>query len=373
MDIFKDGSILKEKRYAWIDSDKGISIILVGYGHCMLTMQGNVDLSAYPFFTYIGVFLYGFRMPLFFIISGIFINSGLKRIKLAGYIENRDNIVLYPLLVWGSIQLSIFFWNDLLHHRSIEPIRYLQLIIEPRADGHFWYLNALFFIGVVFAFLKDKVKIKPVLHLLLGLVLYCISAYFHIYNVRAGFITDICEFYVFFALGDFISHIVLNEVYAKRFASFKIFFPLLAVFLFTQYHFAKINLHGGSEGINYVEHQMPVFFLFEALLGCTISINFSFLLQKYNALRFLRVIGFHSLFIYCMQIIVMVFTMDIVTKMFKITYPPAVFMIIWASGVLLPILVYNICMRMNIWWLFTFKRPGKKTEGVRVEKMVSLN
>jgi fucose 4-O-acetylase-like acetyltransferase len=373
MDIFNAGSILKEKRYAWIDSDKGISIILVGYGHCLLTLQGRTDLSAYPIFTYIGLFLYGFRMPLFFIISGIFINSGLYRKKLSGYIENRTNIVFYPLLIWGFLQTSIFLITSKLDHLPIEPMLYLKLIIEPRAIGHFWYLNALFFISVIFAFLKAKVKIKPVVHLLLGLVLYCISAYFHIYNVRGGFMTDICEFYIFFALGDFISHIVLNEVYAKRFASFKIFIPLLAIFLFTQYNFAKINLHGGVDGINYVEHKMPVFFLFEALLGCTISMNFSFLLQKYNVLRFLRVIGFHSLFIYVMQILVMTFTLGVLSRVFKITYVPALIIIVWVSGVILPIFIYNLCIKMNFWWLFTFKKPRVETNHITVNKMVNLN
>jgi fucose 4-O-acetylase-like acetyltransferase len=373
MDIFNAKSILKEKRYAWIDTDKGISIILVGYGHCLLTLKGHVDISVYPFFTYIGVFLYGFRMPLFFIISGIFLNASIHRKKLAGYIENRANIVFYPLLVWGFLQITIFSLSNVIGHQPIDPMQYLQLIVEPRAIGHFWYLNALFFISVIFAFLKDKVKIKPLPHLLLGLVLYCISGYFHIYDVRGGFITDICEFYVFFALGDFISHIVLNEVYAKRFASFKIFFPLLAIFLFTQYNFAKLNLHGGAEGINYVEHKMPVFFLFEALLGCTISINFSFLLQKYNALRFLRVIGFHSLFIYCMQILVMYFIRGVLLHVFKTTNVPALFMIIWVSGVVLPMLFYNVCIRANIWWLFTFKKPGKKTSQITVDKMMSVS
>jgi uncharacterized membrane protein YcfT len=114
---------------------------------------------------------------------------------------------------------------------------------------------------------------------------------------------------------------------------------------------------GGTEGINYVEHKMPFFFLIEALIGCAISINVSFLLQKYNLFKFLRVIGFHSLFIYCMQIIVMTISRVVMVNILNITHVPSLIIVIWAAGIVLPMLFYNICMHYNVWWLFTYKKP----------------
>ncbi|HTH83598.1 MAG TPA: acyltransferase family protein, partial [Mucilaginibacter sp.] len=77
MEIFNAKSILREKRWVWIDSDKGISIILVGFGHCLSILQNRgLALDSYPAITYLSVFLYGFRMPLFFIVSGVFISGG---------------------------------------------------------------------------------------------------------------------------------------------------------------------------------------------------------------------------------------------------------------------------------------------------------
>src|ERR1700743_3151841 len=108
MDPFNSRFILKEKRWLWIDYDKGISIILVGYGHCYSVLEGHgLALDNYPFFKYIGVFLYGFRMPLFFIVSGLMIGKSLNKKGLRAYINDRTNNILYPLFIWGILQITL--------------------------------------------------------------------------------------------------------------------------------------------------------------------------------------------------------------------------------------------------------------------------
>src|SRR3954471_1656257 len=155
MEIFNTKSILKEKRWAWIDTDKGISIMLVGFGHCLFVMQNHgLALNSYPLINYISVFLYGFRMPLFFIISGIFISGGLNRKGLNGYTTYRADTVLYPLLVWGFIEISFQLITAKFTGNSVSSMNYLNLLVDARKTGHFWYLNSLFFIAVIYAFFK---------------------------------------------------------------------------------------------------------------------------------------------------------------------------------------------------------------------------
>lgn len=358
MDIFNSAAILNKKRWVFIDSDKGISIILVGFGHCLSVLDNHgLALDSYPTVKYISVFLYGFRMPLFFIISGIFVSSSLKKKQVQGYVADRVNTILYPLAIWGFIEVTFQLITSKYTNNGITAMNYLNLFIDARKTGHFWYLNTLFFIGVIYAILKAKLHLKPIVQVGLGLIMYCFSSYIHLNNLNAALFTDICEFYIFFALGDLMSNIILKKENVDRFSSLKIFFPLFAVFLVMQYQFAEYNMHGGTEGINYVEHKMPFFFLIEALIGCAISINVSFLLQKYNLFKFLRVIGFHSLFIYCMQIIVMTISRVVMVNILNITHVPSLIIVIWAAGIVLPMLFYNICMHYNVWWLFTYKKP----------------
>jgi len=358
MDIFNSAAILNKKRWVFIDSDKGISIILVGFGHCLSVLDNHgLALDSYPTVKYISVFLYGFRMPLFFIISGIFISSSLKKKQVQGYVADRVNTILYPLAIWGFIEVTFQLITSKYTNNGITAMNYLNLFVDARKTGHFWYLNTLFFIGVIYAILKAKLHLKPIVQVGLGLIMYCFSSYIHLNNLNAALFTDICEFYIFFALGDLMSNIILKKENVDRFSSLKIFFPLFAVFLVMQYQFAEYNMHGGTEGINYVEHKMPFFFLIEALIGCAISINVSFLLQKYNLFKFLMVIGFHSLFIYCMQIIVMTMSRVVMVNILNITHVPSLIIVIWVAGIVLPMLFYNICMHYNVWWLFTYKKP----------------
>src|ERR1700750_1169591 len=149
MDPFNAGFILREKRWLWIDYDKGISILLVGYGHCYGTLMGyGLPLDPHSFFNYFGVFFFGFRMPLFFIVSGMLVSRSFRKKGPGNYIAERINNILYPLLIWGflevTLQILLTNFTHLTNYGHIGPKTYLYLLISPEKTGHFWYLNALF-------------------------------------------------------------------------------------------------------------------------------------------------------------------------------------------------------------------------------------
>jgi uncharacterized membrane protein YcfT len=304
-------------------------------------------------------------MPLFFIVSGLLVARSLNKKGLGSYITGRINNILYPLIIWGGIQITLYLLTSGFTHNGVSSISYLYLIIDPRKTGHFWYLNALFCIGVIFAFLKSRLKVTPLLHTAIGFVLFCVSAYIHTNNLNAGALGDICEYYFFFALGDLISNRALAEKNMQSVTSWKVFFPLFIVFLISQYYCTGLNLNaieGGKSNELYVEYKLPFLFLMEALFGVALTVNFSLLLEKYQKMNFLRIVGFHSLFIYCTHIIVMTIARTICTKMFHISNVPVLMISVWSSGVILPIIFYNFCLRYNLWWLFTFKKPKREVE-----------
>jgi hypothetical protein len=286
---------------------------------------------------------------------------------LGGYIYGRTNNILYPLIVWGFFEITMQLVSTYNKTHTLDPRLYLSLFIHPReiGTGHLWYLNALFTIGVVYACLKEKLKMKPIPQLVLGLGLYSVSAYLHIHDIEGGMLTDLFAFYIWFSLGVFISSIVLDERNVRRFASLKIFFPLVTVFIAIQYYCTFLNLTAGHGHDDYVEHKMPFLFLGEALVGCILSVNISFQLQKHRILRFLRVVGFHSLFIYCMQILVMLAVTTLMMKVLKVTNIPVLVIVIWVSGILPPMFLYNFCLRYNLWRLFTFIKPEKEIAALK--------
>src|SRR6202035_3875273 len=79
-------SVLLKNRLAWVDYLKGIAIVLVVYRHVLIGIQRYVagqqakgtpipDVPLY--LEKANIIFFSFRMPLFFILSGIFISGSL--------------------------------------------------------------------------------------------------------------------------------------------------------------------------------------------------------------------------------------------------------------------------------------------------------
>lgn len=359
MDFFNSKHILSNKRYGWIDYDRGISIILVTYRHCYESIEkAGLNLHDYPIFEYINVFFFGFRMPLFFIASGIFVSGSLRKRGLGTYSKNRVQTILYPLLVWGFIQISLQILFSDYTNSEVGPMYYWYLLSDPRVTGQFWYLNALFCVGILYASFKQFLKFKIPHQLILGAGLYFFAYFLRENGQNWGFAMDVFKYYLFFAIGDLISSHMLTDKTAKVFTSWKLILPLFVAFMTIQYFFTKINMSPEANDNNYyVENHMPFFFLLVALVGCAMSIAASFSLKKYSALPFLRVIGYNSVHIYCMQIIAMSVTRLVLTKVVGLTYIPALVILVLMGGLIIPMITYNICLRLNMWWLFTLKKP----------------
>lgn len=368
MNFFNSKYILSNKRFGWIDYDRGISIILVTYRHCFESIEkAGLNLHDYPIFNYINVFFFGFRMPLFFIASGIFVSSSLRKKGLGSYSWNRVQTILYPLLVWGIIQISLqILFSD--HTNSeVTPMYYWYLLADPRITGQFWYLNALFCVGILYAIVKTVFKFRVPHQLLLGLALYFFAAWLRFHDIHWGFAMDVFKYYLFFAIGDAVSEWMLSETAAKWFTSWKLAVPLLIAFVVIQYYFTVINI---AEDNNYfVENHMPVFFLAVALVGCALSIAASFSLKKYAAMPFLRVVGYNSVHIYCMQIIAMSVTRLVLMKVFGLTFVPALVILVLLGGLIIPMITYNICVRLGLWWLFTLKKPEEEIKFLAERKL----
>ena len=360
------------KRFGWLDYDKGLSIILVSYRHCYESLlNSGVPLYKMPFLEYINIFLFGFRMPLFFIASGIFISQSIERKGFNTYISSRLQTILYPMMVWGVIQLSLQLIFSNYSNSNLGFTDFINLLIDPRETGQFWYLNTLFFVGVIYSILKVKFKVNITFQIVLGLILYFSLAAIRNTELYFGALMDIFQYYLFFAIGDLISNFMKSEKSKKLLSSYKILILVIPVFLFIQYNFTNLNLTHQSN--YYVEHKMPIFFLVVALVGCFLSINISYILKELNTLKFLRIVGFHSIHIYCMQIIAMAFSRAIFIKIFGINSVIPLVSLTLISGILIPIIMYKLFMKYQMWWLFTYKKPGINIPDNLKTKTISLN
>jgi fucose 4-O-acetylase-like acetyltransferase len=371
--LFNTRYILSRDRYPWIDYARGICIILVCFRH---THEGLANASIllpneHPVLQFLNVFFFSFRMPLFFIISGIFLAASLRKKGLRQFIEDRFRFIFYPFLIWGCVQITMQLAFKGYVNANRQPIDYLNLLWNPREIEQFWYLHALFFVGVSYALIKVKLKLTSLQQLGLGLILYFLAYYTTVNEIPVGFLGDVFFFYIFFAIGDNIASLIIDPEKRKQLLGTKPLLILTPCFLVFQYFFTKINLGEGDD--YYVQHFMPILFAAVAITGCAFIINFSYLLQQLNIFKFLRVIGYHSLFIYILHLMIIAAIRILYVNVLGFTNVYVFIIVGIFAGIFIPIIVYNLAEKIGAGWLFELKKnsPGAAETDRRLKQLPS--
>ena len=345
---------------AWIDYARGICIILVCYRHCFDGLKSaGMPVSDFHLLEILNVCFYSFRMPLFFIISGLFVSRSLQKKSLGDYTRGRFNVVFYPLLIWGALQITLQLMLKRYVNGNPSPTDYINLIIYPRNPSNsqqFWYLNALFFVGAFYAFFKVKLRFTVWHQLVLSLLFYAVASYLGYNGISFYIFPDILHFYIYFCIGDIISSFIFKKESTATLLS-PLWLILSAITcIVLQALFTSVNLQHGDD--NYINVYMPGLLLPISLSGCALMIQLSQLLQKKNALKWLRVIGYHSLYIYLIHLMLIAGVRVMLVNVLGITYIPLIMLIGIFVGVTVPIVFYNLCIRLGGWWLFSLKRPA---------------
>jgi fucose 4-O-acetylase-like acetyltransferase len=358
-DLFNARYILSTSRLAWIDYARGICIILVCYRHSFDGLKEvHMPVTDYPLLQILNVCFYSFRMPLFFIISGLFVSRSLQKKGLGEYIRGRFSIVFFPLIIWGSLQITLqLLLKDYVNAKPA-PFDYINLIIFPRNPSNnqqFWYLNALFFVGVFYAFFKVVLRFELWHQMLLSLLLYSIAAYMGYKGTSFYIFPDIFHFYIYFCIGDMVSSFIFKKETSAIILSPKWLIVSAAFCIVMQTIFTTVNL--GHTDDNYINVNMPYLFLIISLSGCAFMIQIAQMLQRKNILKWLRVIGYHSLFIYLMHLMLIAGVRVILVRVFHVQYLPLIMLIAISIGIIIPVIVYNLCVRLGAWWLFSLKKP----------------
>ncbi len=175
-------------RTAWVDVAKALCIILVVMMHSTLGLQNAV--GAEGFLGPVVAFFAPFRIPTFFVLSGLFLARALER-RFSDYVRTRILHFAYFYLLWLAIHIALRSGSTLVAAPQDVASQFLIALIEPHEA--LWFIHLLIVFSLV-AFALRRVNPSIVL---------AAAATIHLLRVETGssLIDEFTSRGVFFAAG----------------------------------------------------------------------------------------------------------------------------------------------------------------------------
>ena len=320
-------------RIAWVDYAKGVCIILVVLMHSVLGVEkytGQVS-ALHGFIDWARPF----RMPDFFMISGLFLASRINR-PLRSFTDTKVLHFTYFYLLWMTIQFIVKTagsWGTWGPAGTVQ--NYAMGLIEPAGTLWFIYVLAMLFIAV------RALRSVPVLVVLAGGIALETA------RVHTGWlaIDEFAARFVYFYAGYAFAPAILS--FADRLSQFRL--PVLLSGLVVWAAWNDVAVIGGTAAL-------PVFSLVAGFAGACAVIGFGVVLWRLGGASFVRYCGANSIVIYLSFFLFMAATRTLLLKAGLIDSPALIGLVVTAAGVAGPLLMYHLVRRSSL--RFLFERPS---------------
>jgi|HubBroStandDraft_6_1064221.scaffolds.fasta_scaffold357750_2 uncharacterized membrane protein YcfT len=325
-------SALPPGRVDWVDYAKGFCIIMVVMMHSTLGVEAQAGREG--FMHYLVAFATPFRMPDFFLISGLFLSRVIDR-DWRTYLDRKVVHFVYFYLLWTAIQFAVKAPHFAAEMGWLGVVKeYALSFIDP--FGILWFIYLL----AVFALVVKALRTAP------PAVIWLIGAALEIAHVSTGW-TLIDEFaarFVYFYTG----YLFARQVFAL--AAIVKARPALAGLGLT----AWALLDGFAVFAGY--SQLPLVSLGLGLIGACAVVSFAALLARVSLFQPLRFCGRNSIVIYLAFFLPMAATRTLLLDTGVIHDIGVVSLLVTAAGVF---------GALAIWWAargtrfdFLFVRPA---------------
>ncbi len=176
-------------RIDWVDAAKGLTMTLVVMKHA--TYNDAAVLHQVPYiFNFLCEFTIPFRMPLFFLVAGLFAMRALKS-DTRQFIDSKVLHFLYFYLLWSVIQIGL---KIVLPHDSEWAVSYKDLLLIPLEPfGLLWFIYALSVFFVLMRLLRDVRK--PIV------IGFALALYFSNLNTGWTMPDEFAHRFIFFVCG----------------------------------------------------------------------------------------------------------------------------------------------------------------------------
>ena len=328
---------LEKKRVDWVDYAKGICIVLVVAMHSTLGVEkATGELSALHSFI---DWARPFRMPDFFLISGLFLASRIDR-PWRSYLDSKVIHFGYFYVLWMSIQF-LLKGHDIYVQDGTSGLftAYMNGFVEPFGTLWFIYMLAVFF------FITKALRAVPPILMFASAAL--LKAFTKTGTIATGhtLIDEFAARYVYFFVGYWLARHVFNlAADVDRKSALQIFTGLLV--------WGVVNFIMVQSGLSV----QPGISLAMGFVGAGAVIASGVLLSKFKFAAPLRYCGENSIVIYLAFFIFMAGTRAMLLRFAPGLGLTLIAAITTAAGVVGPLLLFWSTRHTKL--SFLFKRPA---------------
>lgn len=314
-----------------IDVLKGITIILVVIGHAVQGVASSQNLTINTEYNSIFILrqiIYGFHMPLFFIIAGLFVDFWSKKFFKEAILQKIYRLMV-PYFIWSAITAMAM---QIASNYTNSGLGIKDFLLSPIIPfSQYWFLYVLFFIHVIYYVLMNmKICNGKLLFLLLSIILYLLNPL--IDNIWV--FNDLFKNMIFFSIGSYI----LDFINLEQFQCNRIILPII-FFLLINVIYIKL-LYIGNDLLNY-------YFKF---ITSIIGSGFIFFIAYYsvNKIKIVKNIlcffGKKSMEIYCLHLLILAGTRILLLKFLKMD---ELWSVVILSGSITLIICYIIFSKIS--------------------------
>ena len=329
-------------RLSWADHARGFAIILVAYRHVAIGMRRSgleVNDLVYNFHE----LFFNFRMPVFFVLSGIFTANSLRKRTYGTVFKDKIYTLLYPYLLWGFILMTVEILFSQYTNSKRDWYDLIDIFIQPRVVDHLWYLCALFNVSLFFLVFSQFIKNKWI-HGLLAIILHSLT---FIPLIKSNsLVTDAFYFYPYYFIGTQLSAALLDKAKSEVYLNIRHLKWLLPAFVIGQWFWLT---HQDQEGTYFL------LFLLINLIACYLVYSVFYEVSKRGALGWLAYMGSYSLYIYILHVPVAAVFRILFIHLHLTAYPWVIFLVCWIGGLLIPIALFNWLEGLGFRKLFSLK------------------